>query len=169
MIPDLRKWKYPTNVLLLLIAIGLEVFYTVCAGSCSFLRGDIFGLDLSHVGIVFAVILIVLNFLRWDWFIVALLSAGVGVEVVLVAFQVRHNVYCPYCLAFAAVILLLFVLNFDVRRKALMIGSIVFGFVLFALFFNGRVTPTYAEFDRHLLKATQLITAGSSELRPPFA
>ena len=72
-----------------------------------------------------------------------LLSAGVGVEVVLIWFQVKNNVYCPYCLAFAAVILILFVLNLDVTKKWLVTGSIVLGFALFSLFFNGSVTPSY--------------------------
>jgi len=73
-----------------------------------------------------------------------LLSAGVGVEIVLVAFQVRHHVYCPYCLAFAAVILLLFIVNFDGTKKGLIVGSVALGFFLFALFFKGSVIPTYA-------------------------
>lgn len=140
----LRSRKHLVNIVLLLIAIGLEVFYTVCGGSCSYLRGDIFGLDLTYVGIVFAVILIVLSLLKWDRLILVLLSAGVGVEIVLVAFQVKNNVYCPYCLAFAVVIFLLFILNFDVTKKRLAIGLIVLGFALFALFFNGSVTPSYA-------------------------
>lgn len=144
MMSMLRTWKYLINVVLLLIAIGLEVFYTVCGGSCSYLRGNIFGMDLTYVGIIFAVILIVLSLLKWDRLILVLLSAGVGVETVLVAFQVRNNVYCPYCLAFAAVILLLFILNFDVTKKGLITGSIVLGFVLFSLFFKGSVTPSYA-------------------------
>ena len=140
----LRTWKYQINVLLLLIAIGLEVFYSICGGSCSYLRGDIFGMNLTYVGIMFAVILIGLSLLKRDRLILVLLSAGVGVEIVLVAFQVRNHVYCPYCLAFAAVILLLFVLNFDVTKKRLIIVSVALGFVLFALFFKGSVTPTYA-------------------------
>ena len=61
MISILRSRRYLVNVVLLLIAIGLEIFYTVCGGSCSYLRGDIFGLDLTYVGIVFAVILILLS------------------------------------------------------------------------------------------------------------
>jgi hypothetical protein len=143
MMSFLHGKKRLVNVVLLLMAIGLEVFYTVCAGSCSYLKGDILGLDLTYVGIVFAVILIVLNLLKRDGLNLMLLSAGVGVEVVLVAFQVRHNVYCPYCLGFAAVILVLFVLNFDITKKGLIIGSIILGFALFALFFKGSVTPTY--------------------------
>jgi uncharacterized membrane protein len=140
----LRTWKYLINVLLLLIAVGLEVFYSMCAGSCSYLRGSIFGMDLAYVGILFAVVLIGLSLLKQDRLILVLLSAGVGVEIVLVAFQVRHHVYCPYCLAFAAVILLLFILNFDVRKKGLILGTAALGFVLFVLFFKGSVTPTYA-------------------------
>ena len=144
MIPVCVARKRLVNVVLLLVAVGLEVFYTVCGGSCSYLRGDIFGLDLTYVGVVFAAILIGLSLLKWDRLTLVLLSAGVGVEIVLVWFQVRNNVYCPYCLAFAVVILVLFVLNFDVTKKWLITGSIVLGFFLFSLFFKGSVTPTYA-------------------------
>jgi len=84
----LHTWKYPINVVLLLIAVGLEVFYSICGGSCSYLRGDIFGMNLSYVGIIFAVILIGLSLLKQDWPILSLVSAVMGVEIVLVAFQV---------------------------------------------------------------------------------
>ncbi len=134
----LHKSKHLINILLLLIAIGLEIFYRFCAGSCSYLRGDIFGLDLSYVGIAFAVALIGLNLLKQDRLTLVLLSMAVGVEVVLVAFQVRSDVYCPYCLGFAAIMLLLFILNFESKQKILIICSIVVGFLLFALFFKGR-------------------------------
>jgi len=144
MVSILRTWKYPVNVLLLLIAIGLEVFYSVCGGSCSYLKGSIFGVDLAYVGILFAVMLIVLSLLKRHRLILTLVSAGVGVEIVLVAFQVRRGVYCPYCLAFAAVILLLFILNFDATQTPLIAGFLVLGFLLFVLFFKGSITPTYA-------------------------
>ncbi len=128
-----RTWKYLINILLLLIAVGLEIFYNLCGGSCSYLRGDILGINLSYVGIVFAVILIALNLLKQDLTVVLLLSAAVGVEIVLVAFQVRNHVYCPYCLGFAAVMLLLFLLNFDITRKWSILGSVAVGFVLFLI------------------------------------
>ena len=165
MLSILRKRKYLINVLFLLIAIGLEIFYSICGGSCSYLRGDIFGMDLTYVGIVFAVILIGLSLLKQDRLILVLLSAGVGVEIVLVAFQVRKDVYCPYCLAFAAVILLLFVLNFDVTQKALIAGSVILGFLLFALFFKGSVTPTYAGPNGTPFKATSEVVLGHSDMK----
>jgi len=144
MISLLRARKRTLNVLLSLSAIGLEVFYRICAGSCSYLRGSVFGVDLTYVGILFALLLIVLNLLKRDLIILILLSAGVGVEIVLVAFQVRHDVYCPYCLAFAGIVLLLFVLNVDVRRKLLIALAVVTGFLAFTLFFKGSVVPTYS-------------------------
>ena len=144
MISLLRARKRTLNVLLSLSAIGLEVFYSICAGSCSYLRGTVFGFDLTYVGIIFAVILIALNLLKRDLLILALLSAGVGAEIVLASFQIRNNVYCPYCLGFGGIILLLCIVNFDVRRKAVVAVSVVLGFLMFSVFFKGSVVPAYA-------------------------
>ncbi len=149
----LRTWRYPINIVLLLAAIALEIFYTVCAGSCSYLRGDLFGLDLTYVGIGFAAVLIALTLLKRDSIVLCLLAAGIGVEIVLVAFQVKHDVYCPYCLAFGAIVLLLFILNIDLQKKMLIVISILCGFIVFSLFFNGRVVPTFAA-ERHGLPSS---------------
>ena len=79
-----RRWL---NVLLPLIGIGIVVFYTVCGGSCSYLKGDILGVNLTYVGIVSAVVLAVLALLRRDLLFLTALSVGVGTEFFLIGFH----------------------------------------------------------------------------------
>ncbi len=137
-----RRWL---NVLLPLIGIGIVIFYTVCGGSCSYLKGDILGVNLTYVGIVSAVVLAVLALLRRDLLFLTALSAGVGTELFLIGFQVKTGVYCPYCLMFAGILFLLFVLNFEVSRMKLMVVAALCGLLFFAVFFHGTTTPVYAQ------------------------
>ncbi len=60
----------------------------------------------------------------------------------------QSRVYCPYCLGFAAVMLLLFLLNFDITQKWSIFGSVAVGFVLSLIFFKGSVVPTYTMRER---------------------
>jgi len=50
------------TVILAFIGIGLMIFYTICDTSCSYLRGDLFGIDLKYVGVGYMLALIVLAF-----------------------------------------------------------------------------------------------------------
>ncbi|MDR2019062.1 MAG: hypothetical protein LBQ00_09440 [Syntrophobacterales bacterium] len=135
--------KYLINILLALAAIGTMAFYAVCETSCSYLKGDILGLDLKYVGIIYMAAFIVLSILKKDPLLSILVSAGAGVEVFLVAFQVRSKVYCPFCLAFGVILFLLFLLNMDIRRKWIVILCVVLGFLSFVFFFRGSATPNY--------------------------
>lgn len=133
------------NIVLPLVGLGVIVFYNFCGSSCSYIKGDFFGIDLKYLGVAYAVLLLVLTLLRKDLLHVAALSLGVGTEVNLVAFQVRNGVYCPYCLIFAGIIVLLFVINFR-RSRALLAGcAVALGFLFFLLFFKGAAVPVYAE------------------------
>lgn len=140
-----RSWKYPINILLAFIAVGLEVYYTLCGGSCSYLRGDLLGVPLQYIGMAFMACTVLLSLFRADFLLLALLSAGVGVEAYLVGFQVWYSTYCPYCLAFGGIIMILFLLNFDPARKWMAIISMALALILFPLFFEGSLTPSYAE------------------------
>ncbi len=144
-IAALAKRKYLINTILALVASGVMVFYSTCTTSCSYLRGDILGLDLKYTGIVFMVIVIVLSLLKKDGLLLPLLSMGIGAEVILVAFQVRNDVYCPFCLTFGAILVLLFLLNVQFRRKQIMIMVlfVVLGFLAFLIFFKGSAIPAY--------------------------
>lgn len=142
------KWvdrnRYILNVVLALIAVGIEVFYSICGGACSYLSGNLFGIDLQYIGIAFMVLIIVLSVIKKDYFLVIVLSAGVGVEFYLVGFQIYYDTYCPYCLIFGGIVMIMFLLNI---RKALLKTAIISAamiLILFAIFFKGSATPVYA-------------------------
>lgn len=139
----LTSRKYPITIALALVAIGIMVFYSFCTTSCSYLKGDLFGLDLKYVGILFMLIIIGLSAMKQDLLLLMLLSASMGVEIFLVIFQVKADVYCPFCLAFGVTMFLMFLLNIDLQRKWVMSVCIVLGYLFFLLFFIGTITATY--------------------------
>src|SRR5271157_710229 len=141
----MKNKRYVTNLILPLLGIAIIFYYSVCGQSCAYLKGGVFGINLTYVGLVFAGILFVLALLKYETIHLLLLSAAVGTEVRLVEFQVRQGVYCPYCLLFGGVLLALFVLNFRVSRKILITVSIVLGYLFFALFFHGTTRPVLAD------------------------
>lgn len=140
-----RSARYSINVLLALVAVGLEIYYTYCGGSCSYLRGNLVGIPLQYVGLAFMACVILLNLFKRDTLLLALLSAGVGVEAYLVGFQTWHKTYCLYCLAFGGIVLILFLLNFTSAKKWLAAVFMALALILFPLFFEGSLTPSYAE------------------------
>jgi hypothetical protein len=72
-----------------------------------------------------------------------LLSAGMGVEFFLIGYQVVHNTYCSYCLVFAAIIFIQFLLNMDWSKKLLSVIFMAMGFLGFLIFFQGSAFPVY--------------------------
>jgi uncharacterized membrane protein len=138
-----QKTRRTISILLALTGIGVVVVYTLCPGACSSLRGSMFGIDLKYLGILFMVTVIPFAFAREDRLSLFLVSAGMGAECYLVGFQIYHDVYCSYCLAFGAVIGTLFVLHFKWSHWPLMILSVAAGIVMCVLFFKGTVIPTY--------------------------
>jgi hypothetical protein len=139
----LASRKYLLNIILAAAAAGIMVFYSLCTTSCSYLKGDLLGLDLKYVGIFFMMIIIALSAMKQDLFLLILLSGSVGVEIFLVIFQVKADLYCPFCLAFGVILLLMFFLNMDLHRKRVMALCIVLGYLSFLLFFVGTVTAKY--------------------------
>lgn len=137
-----KKWG---NLGLSLTGIIIVILYSLCEDSCRYLQGSIYGFNLKYLGVVYMGILSVFNFLKYDIFFLLLLSLGVGAELYLIGYQVKNSVYCYYCLSFGAVIGLLFILNFGKVKKVLVIISIVTGFLLFGLLFEGATTPVLAE------------------------
>ncbi|HOW55321.1 MAG TPA: hypothetical protein PLR60_11785 [Syntrophorhabdaceae bacterium] len=152
-----RHRRYIINIFLACLAVGLEIYYSICGGSCSYLKGDIFGINLEYVGIAYMACLVLLSILKRDTLLIILISAGVGIEFYLIGFQVWHNTYCPYCLAFAAVVFILFFLNFKRDRKALCIISMALSLILFSIFFKGSLTPSYS-YSQHTLSPQNLFT-----------
>jgi len=135
--------RYVVNIILLLVGVGVVIFYTLCGDTCTYLQGGIFGIDLQYLGIAYVAILIVFNILKKNLIVLMLLSAGMGVEFFLIGYQVVHNTYCPYCLVFAAIIFIQFMLNMDWSKKLFSVIFMVLGFLSFLIFFQGSAFPVY--------------------------
>jgi hypothetical protein len=164
---NIRKRRDFMTIALSLIGIVLMFFYTVCDTSCSYLKGDIFGVDLKYIGIGYMLAIIALVLFKQVGLVRILLASGIGVEVYLVAFQFREDVFCPFCLAFGAIIVLAFILNYEKpqtrggwRRRIIyglgetelsLIGEkgmplllfVILGYLFVVLTFSGSVTPAY--------------------------
>ncbi len=136
--------KEKINILLALAGIALVFVYAYCGDSCSYLKGSIFGIDLKYMGVLFMGTLVALSLFGLRDYRLLLLSAGVGAEVFLIGFQVQNDVFCPYCLSFGAVLLLLFAINLDWSKRKLVGVFAVLGLLLFVVFFDGSVTPAFA-------------------------
>lgn len=136
--------RHALTIILASIAIGLEYFYITCKTTCSPLKGDIFGIKLEHIGIAYMVVIIGFSLLRKNTLLLILLSAGVGIEVYLVGFQIWHNTYCSYCLAFGGIIISQFFINSDWKKKRLIVACMIMALIFFSLVFRGNVRPLYA-------------------------
>ena len=169
MIKDfIKKYRNAITIILALIGIGLMAYYDYCDTACSYLKGDVWGLDLKWVGIAYMTAIIVFAAFRQTPFVRALLAAGLGVEVHLYAFQVQNDVYCPFCLAFSVMLILSFIINYEVpsawrknRRRMWLyfLGEVSFpmfklnklpllifsllGYLTILFTFSGSVTPAY--------------------------
>ena len=137
--------RYTINIILLLVGVGVVVFYTLCGDACTYLQGGIFGIDLQYLGMSYVIVLIVSNILKRDLIILMLLSAGIGAEFFLVGYQIVNNTYCPYCLVFAAIIVVQFLFNMNVSKKLLILVFIALGFLSFFIFFKGSAFPVYGD------------------------
>jgi uncharacterized membrane protein len=155
------------TIALALIGIALMFFYSVCDTSCSYLKGDIFGIDLKYIGIAYMLAIIALALFKQMALVRILLASGIGVEVYLVAFQFREDVFCSFCLAFGAIVVLAFILNYEKPqtrggwRKRIIYGLgeteppligkkgiplllfVIIGYLFVVLTFSGSVTPAY--------------------------
>jgi hypothetical protein len=149
----LVKWNKLTmiNVVVPVIGIGLMIFYEICDTSCSYLQGTFLGVDLKIVGILFMAVLLAMalppvsrytlpvNYLR-----TMMLSSAVGGEILLVHFQIVHDTFCPFCLAFGLCILILFAANLPSMKRVIATAFFVIGIGMFALYFKGSVLPQYS-------------------------
>lgn len=132
------------------IGVGLMIAYGVCDTSCSSLRGTFLGVDLKVIGILFMAVLLVLTLPPASRYATSvnnlrtiMLSGALGGEVLLVRFQIVHDIYCPFCLAFGLCVVALFAANFTKMNKYLALGAFLAGIAAFALFFKGSVLPLY--------------------------
>ena len=166
----IRKYRHILTIVLALAGIGIMAYYDYCDTTCSYLKGDIFGIDLKWVGMAFMAAVIVFAAFKQTAFVRMLLAAGLGVEAHLYAFQVQNDVYCPFCLAFSIMLILSFILNYEVpsawrekrsrmwlyflgevnvpmlklKRFPLLLVSVL-GYLTILLTFSGSVTPAYGQ------------------------
>jgi len=138
------------NIAFPAIGVGLMIFYGVCDTSCSSLQGTFLGVDLKVIGVLYMAALLALTLppaSRWAVSVrhlrTMLLSGALGGEILLVRFQIVHDTYCPFCLAFGFCVVALFAANFMKVNKYLALGAFMAGIVAFALFFEGSVLPLY--------------------------
>lgn len=110
----IKQYRRPITIVLALAGIGLMAYYDHCDTSCSYLTGDILGIDLKWVGIFYMSVIILFTLWNQPSFVRALLAAGLGVEIHLYAFQIRHGVYCPFCLTFSVMLILAFLANYEI-------------------------------------------------------
>lgn len=136
--------KKPLNIIIALIAIGIVVFYSLCGGTCSYLRGTMLGLDLKYAGIAYMLSIIVLSLLRWNFIVLLFVCTAAGVEAYLIGFQIVHSTYCPFCLGFGVTVIAQVLLNFNWSRKWYMTSFFLIGIALCFLFFKGSVIPMYS-------------------------
>jgi uncharacterized membrane protein len=138
------------NILIPIIGLGLTIFYEVCDTSCSALEGEFLGVELKVVGIFFMVALLVLiplHSTRISALIghlkTVMLAGALGGEMLLVRFQIVHETYCPFCLAFGLCIVILFAANFHRMNRYLALFALFAGVGAFALLFKGSALPLY--------------------------
>jgi uncharacterized membrane protein len=141
-----KVWIFPA------LALAALVIGQICAKACAFIRGDILGLDLNILGIVFYTVLFALAVLHAkvypkEWLmgvLAAMSSIGMGTELILIKFQVQHGVYCPKCLISGFFFVTMFFMVAPRLKKWVVILLVCAG-VLFATFtFSGSVIPSYA-------------------------
>jgi uncharacterized membrane protein len=140
----LKKKKQFLTTILSLTGIGIAVAYAFCLGACSYLKGDILGIDLKYLGIIFMILVLILALTKKPILSLLLLSFGTGGELFLIGYQVRVGVYCPYCLFFGLTLILAFIVNFERSKKWLAAMFMGAGLAFFLLFFSGSTAPAYA-------------------------
>lgn len=145
MIEKLQRHKRGMTILLTLVGIAIMASYSFCSASCTYVRGFILGVDLEYLGMLYMGLILVFGVLRKDAPCLVLLSAGMGGEAFLIRYQVLNGVYCLYCLAFALVVIILFIIHYEKANLRAAILFAVAGFLLFLIFFSGSVAPAYTE------------------------
>ena len=168
----IKKYRHIITMLLALAGIGTMAYYDYCDTACTYLKGDILGIDLKWVGIAYMSVIIVFAAFKQMSFVRALLAAGLGVEVYLYYFQIENDAYCPFCLAFSIILILSFIINYEVpsawhenRRRMWLyfLGEVSFpmfklhrlplllfsvlGYLTVLFTFSGSVTPSFAQIN----------------------
>lgn len=144
----MKKLLYNKRLLTGIMAgtgIGIIFFYILCSDACRYLQGAIWGLDLKYLGLLFMAAVILLVVLKKDTLCLALISLGIGGEAFLIGYQIRNNTYCPFCLAFGCILILIFAVNFQKKQVPLISLMAIIGLLFLLLAFKGSITPAFAE------------------------
>jgi thiol-disulfide isomerase/thioredoxin len=172
MIDYVKKYRHIITIILAICGIGLMMYYDRCGTTCSYLKGDIWGIDLKWVGIAYMIAIIVFAAFKLSPFVRAALAWGLGAEVHLYAFQIQNDVYCPFCLAFSLTLILSFVINYEVpsawyekrsRMWLYFLGEVDFtmfklnklplllfsllGYLTVLFSFSGSITPAFGQIN----------------------
>jgi uncharacterized membrane protein len=138
------------NIIFPAIGIGLMIYYRICDTLCSSLKGTLFDVELEIVGIIIMAVLLIIAMLTRSrcvtpvgYLRTMILSGSIGGEILLVRFQIMHDVYCPYCLAFGTCILILFAANYMKMNRLLALGAFLVGTAVVGIFFKGYFLPLY--------------------------
>ncbi|HPL64650.1 MAG: thioredoxin domain-containing protein [Syntrophales bacterium] len=162
----MRHGRKILTLLLAGIGIGIVWYYIQCEDSCAYLAGELMGLDLKTVGLAFMLAVIIATAAGIQSFLKMMLAGGIGGEVYLIGYQFEQDVFCPYCLAFAAVMFAAFAVNYSrprisgsglvyllgearfriagKERSFPLIAFIAAGYAFFCLLFTGSAMPVYA-------------------------
>jgi len=114
LIESVKIYRNVITIILALTGIMLMFYYDYCDTACSYLQGDIWGINLKWIGVAYMAAIIAFVAFRQIAFVRFFLAAGLGVEVFLFSFQVQKGVYCPFCLSFALTIIVAFLVNYEV-------------------------------------------------------
>jgi len=144
-----QKIRRIANVVLPILGAGLMIYYESCETTCANLSGTFLGIDLKTIGIIFMATLLFLNLIvlpeakrSISLLRATMMAAALGGEVLLVRFQIVHNTFCPYCLAFLACLVFLFASNAERHISWCIAGSgFLAGVIAFAFWFEGTVGP----------------------------
>ena len=162
------KLRTILTIILALAGIGVMAFYSWCDTSCSYLKGDIFGLDLKYLGVAFMAAIIILVLCRQTDMVRIMLAGSLGREVILVAFQFREDVFCPFCLAFGLILVVSYLLNYErpqtknhwglkflafageakipfLHLRVPLLIIILLGYLFMSFTFNGSIAPSYSK------------------------
>ncbi len=157
--------RYAT-ALIALCGVGIVTAYAFCNTSCTYLQGEILGIDLKYVGIVFMAGVFVFACLDLSTLLRAALAGALGGEFFLLWFQYQEGVFCPYCLAYAACIAAAYAVNYQrptgdsPKRVFYLAGEVTIpnglkpvsfplaifmlaGFAMMVLLFSGGAVPAY--------------------------
>ena len=169
MLSWIRSHRFRLTLPLAAAGIGVMIYYNVCTDDCAYLAGDILGVDLKIVGIAFMAAIAGLAVFAQGALLRALLAAAMGVEVFLIRYQFAEDVFCPYCLTYAAILFAAFILHYErpparpgiirsvfslpgevtlpVMRRRLAVPLAIFallGYLFIRLTFNGTTMPAYS-------------------------